>query len=129
MDCPVCKDAMITLELDAVEIDYCLGCKGIWLDAGELEMLLDDSQQAKELLASFAPARGCKEKPRKCPICLKKMEKILIGPEETRQLIDRCRKAHGLWFDKAELEDILQMGTFDKDNKVVKLLTDIFGSV
>ena len=37
MDCPVCKQsAMITLELNEVEIDYCMQCEGIWLDAGEL---------------------------------------------------------------------------------------------
>jgi len=34
MDCPVCKNAMITLELSEVEIDYCADCGGIWLDAG-----------------------------------------------------------------------------------------------
>ena len=37
MDCPVCKSAMITMELTEVEIDHCLDCGGIWLDAGELE--------------------------------------------------------------------------------------------
>ena len=128
MDCPVCKDAMITLELNEVEVDYCLACSGIWLDAGELEMLLDGSGQAKSLLDSFATARGCKEKPRKCPICLKKMEQIHVGSEDSKQLIDKCKKGDGLWFDKGELEDILKMGAFDEDNKVIKLLTDIFKS-
>ena len=97
MDCPVCKTAMITLELNEVEIDHCLECSGIWLDAGELEMLLDDSKQAQELLSSFTAAKNCTEKPRKCPICLKKMGKILVGPENSTQLIDKCRKDDGLW--------------------------------
>ena len=74
MDCPVCKDAMITLERDEVEVDYCLSCSGIWLDAGELEMLLGDSSQAKTVLDSFKPDKSSEEKPRKCPICLKKMK-------------------------------------------------------
>ena len=39
MDCPACKEAMITLELEEVEIDYCPDCGGIWLDAGELGVL------------------------------------------------------------------------------------------
>ena len=47
MDCPVCKNAMITMELDEVEVDHCLDCGGIWLDSGELEMLLDGSNEAK----------------------------------------------------------------------------------
>ena len=128
MDCPICKNAMITFELEEVEIDYCLGCSGIWLDAGELELLLDDSDQAKNLLASFRQAKGCTEKPRKCPICLKKMEKILVGPQESEKLLDRCRKGDGLWFDKGELQDVLKLGSFDEQNKIVALLADMFGS-
>lgn len=49
MNCPVCKNAMIVLELREVEIDYCLVCKGIWLDKGELERLLGNVQKAKEV--------------------------------------------------------------------------------
>jgi hypothetical protein len=33
MDCPVCKNAMITLELQDVEVDHCTMCGGIWLVA------------------------------------------------------------------------------------------------
>jgi len=46
MDCPVCKNAMITLELEEVEIDHCTNCGGIWLDAGELELLLGQPEKA-----------------------------------------------------------------------------------
>ena len=42
MDCPVCKNAMIVLELDEVEVDYCADCRGVWLDSGELELLLEE---------------------------------------------------------------------------------------
>ena len=126
MDCPVCKNAMITFELEAVEVDSCLECKGIWLDTGELEMLLGDETKANELLESFTEAKGCKEKQRKCPICLKKMYKILAGPGEKAKLIDKCLRGHGLWFDEGELGDIISMGSFDGENKVGKLLSEIF---
>lgn len=126
MDCPVCKNAMITFELAEVEIDYCTECDGIWLDGGELELLLGDPQQAKELLASFEVDNDCIEKARRCPICSKKMEKILADLSGSKLLIDRCPKADGLWFDKGELKDILQAGIFDKGNKVVTLLGEMF---
>ncbi|MHC5060598.1 MAG: zf-TFIIB domain-containing protein [Planctomycetota bacterium] len=127
MDCPVCEVAMITCQLDEVEIDYCLDCSGIWLDTGELEMLLEDAAGAKDLLASFKQVENCIEKPRKCPICLKKMEKILAGPAASAQLLDRCKKGDGLWFDGGELGDVLKMGSFDEQGKVQKLLADMFG--
>ena len=127
MDCPLCRNAMITLELDEVEIDHCLECGGIWLDAGELEMLLGDSEKAGAVVGSFSAAVGCKEKLRKCPICLKKMEKSLVGQDDKRVLIDRCRKADGLWFDSGELEDIFAGADFDEEHKVQALLKDMFG--
>jgi len=127
MDCPVCKNAMITLELAEVEIDHCNTCNGIWLDAGEMELLLESSEKSKKLLDSFKTAPHTAEKPRKCPICLKKMQKIVVGQAASPLLIDRCGKGDGLWFDKGELQNILTLGTFDEENKVVKLLADMFG--
>jgi len=126
MDCPVCREAMITLELEEVEVDHCLACGGIWLDAGELEMLLGDSGKAKAVVASFKASEGSVERPRKCPICLKKMEKVLVGPTDRRVLIDRCRRADGLWFDKGELATIFAGADFDEEHKVQKLLKEMF---
>ncbi|WP_109482436.1 zf-TFIIB domain-containing protein [Paraburkholderia sp. C35] len=42
MKCPVCKtpDLLMT-ERQGVEIDYCPTCRGIWLDRGELDKLLN----------------------------------------------------------------------------------------
>jgi Zn-finger nucleic acid-binding protein len=39
MICPSCKNQLIILEFNKVEIDYCPECSGIWLDSGELELL------------------------------------------------------------------------------------------
>lgn len=127
MDCPVCKDsAMITLELDEVEIDYCTVCNGIWLDAGELEILLGEPEKAKMLLQSFKVDTGSAEEPRKCPICDKKMQKVIVGSSRPVLLIDKCSRGDGLWFDKGELNDIFERAQLDKDNKIQELLKDIF---
>jgi len=126
MDCPVCKSAMIVLELDEVEVDYCTECEGIWLDAGELELLLGGATQSEALLASFQPEKT-DEKRRKCPICLRKMDKVLVGDAAGGQeLIDRCGKAHGLWFDRGELQNVLKMGQFDDEGRIRTLLGGLF---
>ena len=128
MDCPVCENAMITLMLNDVEIDFCTDCSGIWLDAGELELLLDNPGQSKQLLDSFQVDPNCKEKPVKCPICFKKMKKVIVGQSTPPLLIDKCKKGDGLWFDKGELSEICNNAELDKDNKIQKLLTEMFGS-
>ena len=76
MDCPVCKDPMIIMELAHVEIDHCLTCRGVWLDAGELQELLGTAEHVTALLDSLRPDRETTEKPRRCPISRKRMEKV-----------------------------------------------------
>ena len=49
MQCPVCKRPMISLELNEVEVDHCVACGGVWLDSGEMELLLDGAAN-RELL-------------------------------------------------------------------------------
>ena len=127
MDCPECKNAMITLELEDVEIDYCTNCGGIWLDAGELELLLNEPEKAKELLNSFRIDSESDERIRKCPICNRKMQKIIADSSKPALLIDKCRRGDGLWFDKGELQDIFNRAELDQDNKIQKLLINIFG--
>lgn len=39
--CPKCRGAMRTYERNAVTIDQCTECRGIFLDRGELERLID----------------------------------------------------------------------------------------
>ena len=41
MICPVCKKDMFVVEYKQIELDYCHTCKGVWFDAGELELLLE----------------------------------------------------------------------------------------
>lgn len=124
MNCPVCKnEPMIVLELQDVEIDHCYLCRGIWLDAGELELLLENDQQTRGFLQSFALVRSSSEKKVKCPICDKKMEKIKVAE---KIIIDRCSTGHGLWFDEGELEAVLREGSFGKEISVLKILKEMF---
>lgn len=128
MICPVCKDPMIVLELEQVEIDYCANCKGIWLDSGELELLLESEQERKELLGSFKvnlSDLSKKERSYSCPICGKRMSKVFVG-EQNQVLIDKCRKNHGLWFDKGELKSVIENASKNKENKVISLLRQMF---
>ena len=130
MDCPRCtQEPMIVLELKGVEIDYCTECGGIWLDEGELELLLENSKEKDQLLQSLTVIKDTGEGLRRCPVCLKNMEKVLCGSGDKKVMIDRCRNYHGLWFDKGELDDVLKMGSFhkmDKKSLTVNLLKDMF---
>ena len=48
MKCPRCIETALTMsERQNVEIDYCPKCRGIWLDRGELDKLIERAEQAE----------------------------------------------------------------------------------
>lgn len=46
MNCPICHVTLQIAERQGIEIDYCPQCRGIWLDRGELDKLLDHAATA-----------------------------------------------------------------------------------
>jgi uncharacterized protein len=122
MDCPRCQKPLIILESDQVEIDYCASCRGVWLDSGELELLLGSSHETH---IEFHPDNNAPERPLKCPRCHKKMSKI-NGGKDKAVLLDSCKNGHGLWFDAGELETILKNEKIDSDNRIFEHLRGIF---
>ena len=43
MPCPVCAVPLVMSERQGVEIDYCPQCRGVWLDRGELDKIIERS--------------------------------------------------------------------------------------
>jgi uncharacterized protein len=43
MRCPKCGQQLVSEECDSVEIDVCPSCKGVWLDAGELGTIVENT--------------------------------------------------------------------------------------
>ncbi|AMG76523.1 TFIIB-type zinc ribbon-containing protein [Sphingopyxis granuli] len=46
MLCPVCKVTLSISERQGVEIDFCPQCRGVWLDRGELDKIIERSETA-----------------------------------------------------------------------------------
>jgi len=128
--CPVCvKKDMVVLELEGIEIDHCLSCGGIWLDAGELELMVGATERAAFLAAAFSePLKSCHEANRKCPICGKRMTKTAVRTGQTDLTLDRCPAGHGVWFDNGELHTLLACVGCTDDNPVVSLVKDMFSA-
>jgi uncharacterized protein len=43
MSCPVCRVPLVMSDRQGVEIDYCPQCRGVWLDRGELDKIIERS--------------------------------------------------------------------------------------
>ena len=66
MPCPVCKVPLVMSERQGVEIDYCPQCRGVWLDRGELDKIIERSGQdapAAPPPQAPQPQRGYEQRP------------------------------------------------------------------
>jgi len=48
MNCPQCSVALVMSERQGVEIDYCPQCRGVWLDRGELDKIIERSDRSDD---------------------------------------------------------------------------------
>lgn len=53
MKCPTCPDSTLVMaDRAGIEIDYCPTCRGVWLDRGELDKIVERSAQATNAVAA-----------------------------------------------------------------------------
>ena len=59
MKCPVCKEVNLVMsDRQGVEIDYCPECRGVWLDRGELDKIIERSAMAAPQAVPQAPPQA-----------------------------------------------------------------------
>jgi Zn-finger nucleic acid-binding protein len=58
MLCPACKDVTLSLaDRQGIEIDFCPKCRGVWLDRGELDRIIERSEQTAAPPVPVSPPR------------------------------------------------------------------------
>jgi Zn-dependent protease with chaperone function/Zn-finger nucleic acid-binding protein len=105
MNCPTCtsKDMMSVFTDQGAEIDFCPGCKGIWLDKGEIfyftKKPVEIQQELDDAIKLGTPSE------RICPRTGKSMQEIkLLRGQLT---LDYSPSSGGICFDGAELEKLI----------------------
>lgn len=56
MPCPIDGTQLVMSERSGIEIDYCPNCRGVWLDRGELDKIIERSTQQAEPQPQARPA-------------------------------------------------------------------------
>lgn len=103
-NCPKCDEPMFVMEYDRVELDICDECGGVWLDAGELELILGEGGGSAEEVNLGDAGRAKGEDLLDCPVCVAKLTKGTYG--STDVVVDRCPYNDGIFLDKGELDAI-----------------------
>ncbi len=64
MKCPNCGEVLVMSERQGVEIDYCPKCRGVWLDKGELDKIIEKSAANEmNIQASNPPGYENRDRP------------------------------------------------------------------
>lgn len=131
--CPKCDVPLFILRFQDVEVDFCDHCRGLWLDAGELESLLTRTgASADDPFLEFQHQTGTLPAGMKdlCPRCDELLCQISITrPGNGVLTLEKCRHGHGLWFDADELSKLL--AAFPAGcgaSQTIDFLNDFFGA-
>jgi Zn-finger nucleic acid-binding protein len=96
LNCPACREQMLEIDDGGVKVDQCLGCLGLWFDAGELETR---GVRLGKLVERRPGGRDC-------PRCSEPMEIVSAQLVE----LDCCPRCQGLFLDAGELKLLLDAG-------------------
>lgn len=55
MRCPVDNETLVMTDRNGVEIDYCPKCRGVWLDRGELDKIIERGMGGAAVAPTAAP--------------------------------------------------------------------------
>jgi len=104
--CPKCLSDMTELEHQGVTIDVCPGCRGIWLDPGELAQLRGAAEDLPGEVDSIASGtRHLETSTYICPRCQGGFDTFEYAPG-TGLYIDRCKSCKGIYLDAGELKKV-----------------------
>jgi Zn-finger nucleic acid-binding protein len=114
---------MVAFELDGVEIDRCLLCRGTWLDAGEIEAIAERAGVPRgRLRRGLGGAPAERRTRRSCPRCPRTLRQFLAG----EVVLDRCPNHCGLWLDPGELSAVVRSFVEGEEGAVARFLVDLY---
>ena len=106
MKCPNCNVTLVAAKRDAIDMETCPSCQGMWLTRQEMDQLEDeafdlgDDNKGTRVFDSTAETR-------KCPECGKPMNRSEYRFYDLE--LDFCGEGHGFWLEADEDKRVLEL--------------------
>jgi len=117
MRCPKCRADMEQIEFEGTEVDRCEICKGIWFDAGEIELMRNNRAAVAIDTGDASVGKQSNVIDRyQCPRCSGSMVRV-VDPQQRHIWYETCGSCGGSFLDAGELIDLskITIGDFFKD--------------
>jgi Zn-finger nucleic acid-binding protein len=115
MICPSCQEALVERRVDALLIDCCVGCGGLWFDREKIRTHLSDTLDAHGKPGVLAAIRTVRPTPTnlKCPVCRHTWLKSIkpYGVE-----VEQCPQCLGVFLERGEIEAVAERAVADPED-------------
>jgi Zn-finger nucleic acid-binding protein len=123
MRCPKCGSLLQAQQIGEVEVDQCTSCHGIWLDLGELPLLLDRPAvprgNGRVAPVIWDTVSGS------CPRCGGEGHMTRITSLKRPDVVmDSCPVCYGIWLDGGELSKLAAQSLRTSIKHVIRSLLE-----
>jgi uncharacterized protein len=100
--CGKCGGPFNALFLDGLIVDRCASCRGVWLDASEIERMIGGTAEQDRIAAGEKLKRAPLDRlVGSCPTC--KIGLVPLDVPDQPAAFEVCTRCFGMWFDRGEL--------------------------
>ena len=114
MNCPKCASAFEKISFAEIEVDRCLGCKGLWFDMLEKEdlVVIEGSESidvgSEQVSEEYRNLRDIR-----CPQCTVKML-TMVDKDQFHIKYESCPICYGTFFDAGEFRDLKEHSVLER---------------
>ena len=119
MNCPKCDAMMETVTFHGVNVDRCVGCKGIWFDGLEHRRLKE--MKGSEAIDTGSPLPRAERDRPGVLLCPRDKGRLIrmVDTDQRHIWVESCSVCHGVFFDAGEFRDL-------KDENVSDFFRNLF---
>jgi len=114
MKCPKCQSQFETITFQEIEVDRCLGCRGLWFDMLEKEDLVRiEGSEAIDIGSDQVGKKYRDMEDVKCPHC--KVEMLpMVDKDQFHIKYESCPICYGTFFDAGEFRDLKENSVLER---------------
>jgi Zn-finger nucleic acid-binding protein len=114
MKCPKCQSQFETITFQEIEVDRCLGCRGLWFDMLEKEDLVRiEGSEAIDIGSDQVGKKYRDMEDVKCPHCRVEMLPM-VDKDQFHIKYESCPICYGTFFDAGEFRDLKENSVLER---------------
>ena len=122
MNCPKCASAFEKISFAEIEVDRCLGCKGLWFDMLEKEdLVVIEGSEAIDVGSEQVSEEYRNLRDIRCPQCTVKMLPM-VDKDQFHIKYESCPICYGTFFDAGEFRDLKEHTVLERFIEMLQTL-------